>query len=316
MNKQRIPLTEGTQYGNFKAIQYEGKQFFGKTLRHAWLVQCNCGNQIIVEENTIRCEELKSCGCKNVRKLRKPLELGQKIGRLTVIAYSGKREASGRLRNFWEVECFCGNKIELEETVLKSDRKKSCGCLTTVGDLTGTTVGRLTVLGFSHTKPKKSQKKHQNYKYWTVACECGTVKTVEQSSLTRKLIKSCGCILKENARKRAEKRDRIEILKERLFKEYFRNAKKRDYLFNLTKEQFFKLIQQPCYYCGETDSNEATDYTLDITFKYNGVDRIDNHIGYEPDNVVSSCKHCNAAKSDLSKQDFLEQILKIYNHNL
>jgi len=314
LNKQRIPIIEGTQYGNFKAIRYEGKQLFGKTLRHAWLVQCNCRNQIIVEENTIRREKLKSCGCKNVRKLRKSLEIGQNIGRLTVISYIGKREVSERLRHFWEVECFCGNKIELEETVLKLEKKKSCGCLTTVGDLTGTAVGRLTVLSFSHTKQKKNQKEF--YKYWTVACECGTVKTVEQSSLTRKLIKSCGCILKENARKRAEKRDRIEIIKERLCKDYIKNAQKREYVFNITNEQFFELIQQPCYYCGEIDSNEATDYTLGKTFKYNGVDRIDNHTGYEPDNVVSCCKHCNAAKSDLSKQNFLEHILQAYNHSL
>lgn len=32
-------------------------------------------------------------------------------------------------------------------------------------------------------------------------------------------------------------------------------------------------------------------------------------------NVVSCCKHCNLAKSDMSQQDFLNHIKRIYEHN-
>jgi hypothetical protein len=58
----------------------------------------------------------------------------------------------------------------------------------------------------------------------------------------------------------------------------------------LTKEVFKNISKQDCYYCGKGGPN--------------GIDRVDNSIGYEPGNCVLCCKHGNYVKGDLSQDDF------------
>lgn len=58
----------------------------------------------------------------------------------------------------------------------------------------------------------------------------------------------------------------------------------------LTKEQFQELSNQECHYCGKEGPN--------------GIDRIDNSVGYTFENCVPCCKHCNYVKGDLSLADF------------
>ena len=65
---------------------------------------------------------------------------------------------------------------------------------------------------------------------------------------------------------------------------------------------FKKFIQNSCIYCGIEHSMESN------TFKYNGIDRLDNTIGYEPDNCYTCCKLCNRAKSDLTQEEFTSWI--------
>ena len=49
--------------------------------------------------------------------------------------------------------------------------------------------------------------------------------------------------------------------------------------------------------------------------KINGIDRIDNNIGYTNENSVPCCKTCNFAKNILSESQFYLWIKKIYEHN-
>jgi len=48
---------------------------------------------------------------------------------------------------------------------------------------------------------------------------------------------------------------------------------------------------------------------------YNGIDRVDNAIGYLTDNCVACCKVCNRAKLQMSKNEFFDHIKKIYERN-
>lgn len=90
-----------------------------------------------------------------------------------------------------------------------------------------------------------------------------------------------------------------------IYKNYKHNAKTRGLEFHLTKEEFLDLIHQPCYLCGRTDLNEIKNgQTGRVTYRYNGIDRIDNNIGYEIGNVAPCCRDCNRAKSTMSLQDF------------
>lgn len=67
-----------------------------------------------------------------------------------------------------------------------------------------------------------------------------------------------------------------------------RRAGIRKLSFDINIEQFKSIISQPCYWCGDPDSNA----------KRIGLDRINNDIGYSIGNVVPSCGPCNSIRSD------------------
>jgi hypothetical protein len=49
-------------------------------------------------------------------------------------------------------------------------------------------------------------------------------------------------------------------------------------------------------------------------FIYNGLDRVDSMKGHTPDNVVPCCYRCNCAKNNMSFNDFISHIEKMYEH--
>jgi hypothetical protein len=58
----------------------------------------------------------------------------------------------------------------------------------------------------------------------------------------------------------------------------------------ISEKQFESITKKDCNYCGKNGPN--------------GIDRIDNSIGYIKVNCVACCKHCNYAKGNLSIADF------------
>jgi len=56
--------------------------------------------------------------------------------------------------------------------------------------------------------------------------------------------------------------------------------------------------QESCAYCGST-------------IETIGLDRVDNDLGYEPNNVVGCCSYCNAFKSNGTVEEFVERCRKI-----
>ncbi len=47
---------------------------------------------------------------------------------------------------------------------------------------------------------------------------------------------------------------------------------------------------------------------------YNGVDRVDKSIGYTKTNCVTCCSICNMSKRQLSLQEWLHWVDRIYTH--
>jgi hypothetical protein len=90
------------------------------------------------------------------------------------------------------------------------------------------------------------------------------------------------------------------------YKQYLTRAAKKDYEFSLTKQQFFLITEENCYYCDKENT---------ITHK-NGIDRKDNKIGYTIDNCVSCCRECNYMKAALNDDDFIQICKKISGFNL
>lgn len=169
---------------------------------------------------------------------------------------------------------------------------------------TGTKFNRLTYLY------ELDERKNKRV-YWRVLCDCGNEKDICKNDVVTQKTKSCGCLKKE---KNPTIKDRKEYLLNILFKEYIKSAKSRKYSFNISFKKFKELVSKPCHYCCIENFSKRTDSITGFILYYTGIDRIDNSIGYEPDNIVPCCFECNRMKNTKHQDEFLAHIKKIYDN--
>jgi len=231
---------------------------------------------------------------------------GQRFGRLVVLGFA---DLNNRKQRQWNCQCDCGRTNIVSRNELRSGDTKTCGKCPRWDDLVGQKFGKLTVLKFSH-KIKKAI-------FWECQCDCGGIKTVRGSSLKIKGrgrgTKSCGCLHMENTNRKPSGVAAFNTL----FCQYKHNAKKRKYLFTISKLNFRTLTQQKCHYCGTPPENKmksGSNRNFNGTYKYNGIDRIDNNKGYVTGNVVSCCAKCNRMKMAHSQKEFLAHVERIHKH--
>ena len=174
-------------------------------------------------------------------------------------------------------------------------------------NLEGQKFGRLTVL--------HDIRNEKGRLLWKCLCECGQFNTVTANNLKSGDTKSCGCLQKELASKRFSL-PMGEANLNNVFATYRCNARKRDLEFSLTKEQFKKLVQQKCFYCGIKPHTISNHIGNNGKFIYNGIDRVDNTEGYIIDNCVTCCSICNDWKRTRTQQEFLTRIKLIYDNLL
>ena len=86
---------------------------------------------------------------------------------------------------------------------------------------------------------------------------------------------------------------------------YIHSAKKRNIVFKLDKTAFDKLIAGNCYLCGKVSSD----------IHCNGIDRVDNEIGYVESNCKTCCHTCNMMKHVYSYESFICKLIEIYRIN-
>jgi len=173
----------------------------------------------------------------------------------------------------------------------------------TLLDLTGKKFGRMTALYRYGTS-------HQGLATWLCVCDCGKEKIVIGRDLTRGHTKSCRCLHID----RISKPKGVAASNE-LFLMYKQDARKRNHAFNIPRDEFDKLITSNCYYCGQPPYQvfrkpNDRKYRRD-SIVHCGIDRYDNSIGYELDNVVSCCWNCNRAKNSLNGDEFIEMVIRI-----
>lgn len=84
--------------------------------------------------------------------------------------------------------------------------------------------------------------------------------------------------------------------------------------FYISKELAISLFKSNCFYCGIQPTQIFNDASFYGYCKYNGIDRIDNNVGYIENNVVSCCNTCNMAKRAMDINEFINQIRNINNH--
>ena len=161
--------------------------------------------------------------------------------------------------------------------------------------------GKLTVLEILSTDA--------NSFHWLLCqCDCGKICKRHSSSFKRRIVKS-GC---DECNKNycvslgGIRPSNTKAAFNSAYDSYKRNAKNRNYSFSLSKEEFYVLSQQKCFYCHKLPSN--TSKKRNHIFKYNGLDRIDNSKGYVSDNVVPCCFVCNDKKGKMSFRDYLDYL--------
>src|ERR1700733_11330148 len=96
---------------------------------------------------------------------------------------------------------------------------------------------------------------------------------------------------------------------------------------NLSFDQFHHLTQQHCYWCSVPPSmtyNSATPNKRGVGkkalennhFTYNGLDRLNCNIGHDITNCVACCATCNWMRTDMTKDEFLQMVKAIHDHQL
>jgi len=168
-------------------------------------------------------------------------------------------------------------------------------------DLTGRAFGKWTVL-------EKGTKR----RYWVCQCECGLIKECYGTNLASG--HSNGCLSCVHPKRLAKGQARFNAL----LHDYKHGAEDRGLTWELSDDQAKGLMALPCRYCGKRPEEEpitrmkytSANRVVD-DFLYNGIDRVDNKLGYTEANSVTCCKICNRAKSSLPVEVFLAWIQRL-----
>jgi hypothetical protein len=170
-------------------------------------------------------------------------------------------------------------------------------------DRIGQTHNHLTIISFSHKIKKGRNTTH----YVNALCSCGEEKVIQLDSIIYNRTKSCGHLHKDNYTPHPNTEPNYPSE----YNRWIKAIAVRKLEYSLTLEEFTHLITQNCYYCDQVPDQKM--HFSHLFFK-NGIDRINNDIGYHLDNSVSCCKMCNYMKSVTEFDVFLAHIEKISQH--
>lgn len=247
---------------------------------------------------------------------------GQKFGRLTIIS---RAENNKWNQICWNCLCDCENPniIKVDGSSLKKGNTKSCGCLKEeyykieIGEkrrlqLVGQRFGKLVVTELDSIDKKQGT-------IWKCTCDCGNTDfIVSGTRLVCGIVKACGCQAGLHSGLRSGVGPKMEAglaSFNSLYLSYKMEAKRRDLSFSLPKDFFKEITKQDCAYCG-VEPYKMIKRSSNGEYVYNGIDRVDNNIGYEINNIVPCCYLCNTFKVNLNIEDFMNWIHRIYNNNV
>lgn len=174
-------------------------------------------------------------------------------------------------------------------------------------DETGNRYGRLLVL--RHVGSSKCGNAE-----WLCRCDCGKEKIIRGGGLRNGGTKSCGCLQKEVAHMASLPEG--EAAFNALLCGMKWAARRSGNDWELSREDAHKLTSRPCYYCGCLPSQFWGNARYNGMYVYNGLDRVNNDLGYTLENVVPCCRDCNYMKRKMTKEDFLGKVLAIYKHSI
>lgn len=145
-------------------------------------------------------------------------------------------------------------------------------------------------------------------KKWICQCDCGNTKSIARRSLCfegKSKTRSCGCLQKE-AVHNSQYKGFMDISQTYWYHNVLINAKRRNILVNLTKEEVWEkyLIQGGlCIY-----TNLPIKFGDDAS-----IDRIDSSLGYDYDNIQIVHKLVNQMKQGYGEDEFLRYCFMVVN---
>lgn len=173
-------------------------------------------------------------------------------------------------------------------------------------DIKGQRFTKLLVLEYT------GKSNHSRSSIWLCLCDCGNKVEVASHSLKNGFNKSCRCLLKEMLAKGINLQPFGQATFNKLVDQYKASAKSRDLVFEISEDFFKEIYKKDCFYCGSSPSNICRNKRNKNDFiVYNGLDRIDNSVGYVEGNVVPCCRDCNWAKGKMKPDVFKRWINKI-----
>ena len=142
---------------------------------------------------------------------------------------------------------------------------------------------------------------NNKYTRWECKCDCGKIFKITTKQIRRGQ-QSCGCHTLDSQFRKIYKNEQINIIK--AIHNYKNGAKRRGFAWGLTDEQAIAFMIKKCFYCG-IEPNRKCEYIKHCPVVFvSGIDRVDSKIGYELSNCVSCCQRCNAAKNDMTQEEF------------
>lgn len=169
----------------------------------------------------------------------------------------------------------------------------------------GKNFGRWTVLSFAEHRGHNA--------YWNCRCQCGVEKIIAGYSLTNNNSKSCGCWKKEQSCLPVG-----EASMKAVYRQYQRIAKERSLGFDLSLQQFRGITSSDCHYCGGIPAQTLNHHNSPYNgnYIYNGIDRVNNTLGYSVTNCVPCCGACNIAKHNMTQEQFYVWLERTYLYSL
>lgn len=224
------------------------------------------------------------------------IQIGDRFGKLEVTRVIKSIGAGHHSKAV--CDCDCGNTTIVNSNLLKT-KIKSCGCSQhTYENLVGKNYGKITVMSLnSETKTDGVVCR----KYECVCNSCGKKYLYDAGAIRRSGFVGCRCSDNTSS-------------KRYVFSNYKRNAQLKNRSFDLSFDEFVEICEGDCYYCGSEPQTLVDKKDLYGTWKYNGIDRVDNSMGYTIKNSVSCCKTCNMMKKNMSFDEFTSKIKSIYSH--
>lgn len=169
---------------------------------------CDCGKDTTVYFNNLISGRTRSCGCLMEKYRRKYRDLsGKKFGEILALRPAEKRGEDGTV--FWECQCSCGRKFEVNGRYLIRGYRRDCGCGCSIdpdykreghpADLANRRFGELTALYLTDKRSGKGSA------IWHCRCSCGKEKDYSADELLHGRTVSCGHVRVENGKKLHEK---------------------------------------------------------------------------------------------------------------